>query len=50
MFNPEINQLIKAEEFFNHGYLEEALEILDDESHFKGLNHQKKVIFSFLRV
>ncbi|GAH96891.1 unnamed protein product, partial [marine sediment metagenome] len=48
MSHSELNQLSKAEELFNQGNLEEALEILNDESHFEGLSLQQKSYFQFL--
>ena len=45
----ELNQLSRAEELFNQGNLEEALELLNDECHFKGLNLQQKSHFQFLK-
>jgi len=46
---PKLNQLTKAEELFDTGYLDEALEILNDESHFEGLKLQQKSYFQFLK-
>jgi len=49
MSHSELNQLSRAEELFNQGNLEEALEILNDESHFEGLSLQQKFYFQFLK-
>ncbi len=48
MSHPELNQLTLAEELFDTGKLIEALDILNDESHFEGLNLQQKSYFQFL--
>ena len=45
----ELNQLALAEELFDTGKLDEALEILNDESHFEGLSLQQKSHFQFLK-
>jgi len=45
----ELIQLSRAEELFNQGNLEEALEILNDESHFEGLRFQQKSHFQYLK-
>ena len=45
----ELNQVSRAEELFNQGNLEGALEILNDESHFEGLSLQQKNYFQFLK-
>jgi len=42
MSHPELNQLTRAEELFNEGELEKALEILNDWKQFEGLNPQQK--------
>lgn len=49
MSHSELNQLMLAEEFFDTGKLNEALEILNDESHFEGLSLQQKSHFQFLK-
>ncbi|MFX1304831.1 MAG: tetratricopeptide repeat protein [Promethearchaeota archaeon] len=49
MSHPELNQLTLAEELFDTGKLDEALEILNDESHFEGLSLQQKSHFQFLK-
>jgi len=45
----ELNKLSQAEELFDTGKLNEALEILNDESHFEGLSLQQKSHFQFLK-
>jgi len=47
--HPMLNQLRRAEELFNSGYLDEALEILNDQSQYEGLNLQQKSHFQFLK-
>jgi len=49
MSHPKLNQLTLAEELFDTGKLNEALEILNDESHFEGLSLQQKSHFQFLK-
>ncbi len=49
MSHPGLKQLTRAEQLFDDGNLEEALEILNDESHFEGLNLQQKSYFQFLK-
>jgi len=49
MSHPALNQLTRAEELFDSGYLDEALEILNDLSQYKGLNLQQKSYFQFLK-
>jgi len=49
MSHSELNQLTREEELLNKGDLEEALEILNDESHFEGLSLQQKSYFQFLK-
>ncbi|MHA2181083.1 MAG: tetratricopeptide repeat protein [Promethearchaeota archaeon] len=44
-----LNQLSRAEELFNQGNLQEALEILNDESHFEGLTLQQKSHYQDLK-
>ncbi|MFX1281417.1 MAG: tetratricopeptide repeat protein [Promethearchaeota archaeon] len=46
---PKLNQLTKAEELFDDGNLEGALEILKDPSQYEGLDLQQKSYFQFLR-
>ncbi|MFX1327271.1 MAG: tetratricopeptide repeat protein [Promethearchaeota archaeon] len=45
----ELNQLALAEELFDTGKLDEALEILNDENYFVGLSLQQKSHFQFLK-
>ncbi|MHA1916096.1 MAG: tetratricopeptide repeat protein [Promethearchaeota archaeon] len=49
MSHPELNQLKRAEELLDSGYLNEALEILNDQSQYEGLNLQQKSYFQFLK-
>jgi len=49
MFHSELSQLTLAEELFDTGKLNEALEILNEESHFEKLNLQQKSRFQFLK-
>ncbi len=49
MSHPELNQLTRAEQLFDEGKLEKALEILNDWSQFEGLNPQQKSYFQFLK-
>ncbi|MFW9818841.1 MAG: tetratricopeptide repeat protein [Candidatus Thorarchaeota archaeon] len=49
MSDPTLKQLPRAEELFNAGKLDEALEILNDWSQFEGLNSQQKENFLFLK-
>ncbi|MFX1571468.1 MAG: hypothetical protein ACFFB0_01865 [Promethearchaeota archaeon] len=49
MSHPELNQLTLAEELFDNGKLNEALDILNDEIHFEGLTLQQKSHFQFLK-
>ena len=49
MSHPELNQLTRAEELFDEGELEKALEILNDWSQFEGLNPQQKIHYQFLK-
>ncbi len=44
-----LNELTRAEELFGSGYLDEALEILNDQSQYEGLNLQQKSHFQFLK-
>jgi len=46
---PELNQLTRAEQLFDEGKLDEALELLDDLTQFEGLNHQQKGHFQFIK-
>ena len=49
MSHPELKQLTKAEQLFDAGKLDEALELLNDWSQFEGLNLQQKSHFLFLK-
>ncbi|MFX0004559.1 MAG: tetratricopeptide repeat protein [Candidatus Hodarchaeota archaeon] len=49
MSHSELNQLTRAEQLFDEGKLNEALEILNDESHLEGLSLQQKSHFQFLK-
>ncbi len=49
MTHSELNQLKRAEQLFDEGELEEALDILNDRSQFEGLNSQEKKHFQFLK-
>ncbi|MFX1585975.1 MAG: tetratricopeptide repeat protein [Promethearchaeota archaeon] len=49
MFHPELRQLTRAELLFDAGKLDEALELLNDQSHFEGLNFEQKHHYNFLK-
>ena len=49
MSYPALNELTRAEQLFDEGKLDEALEILNDWSQFEGLNFQQKTYFQFLK-
>jgi tetratricopeptide (TPR) repeat protein len=49
MSHSELNQLTKAEELFDAGNLEEALEILNDWSQFEELDSQQRGYYQFLK-
>ncbi len=49
MSHPELKQLTKAEELFDAGNLDEALELLNDWSQFEGLSSQQKGYYKFLK-
>ncbi len=49
MSNPKLNKLTRAEELFDDGKLDEALELLNDKSQFEGLNFEKKNHFQSLK-
>ena len=49
MSHPQLNQLTRAEELFDAGKLDEALEILNDRVQFEGLNSQQKDYFQLLK-
>ncbi len=45
----ELNQLTRAEQLFDEGKLDKALEIFNDESQFEGLSPQQKNHYQFLK-
>ncbi|MFW9784606.1 MAG: tetratricopeptide repeat protein, partial [Candidatus Heimdallarchaeota archaeon] len=49
MAYPELKELTLAEQLFDEGKLDRALEILNDESNFEELNVQQKSHFQFLK-
>jgi tetratricopeptide (TPR) repeat protein len=49
MSHSELNQLSRAEQLFDEGELEKALEILNDWKQFEGLNHQQKSYYQFIK-
>ena len=49
MFHSELNQLARAEELFDEGKLDEALELLNDRNQFEGLNFKQKSYFQLLK-
>ena len=49
MSHPELEELKRAEQLFDSGNLDEALEILDDWSQFEGLNSQQNRYYQFLK-
>ncbi|MFX0007585.1 MAG: tetratricopeptide repeat protein [Candidatus Hermodarchaeota archaeon] len=49
MYKPDLKKLTRAEQLFDEGKLNEALEILDDPSQYNGLNLQQKSYFQFLK-
>jgi tetratricopeptide (TPR) repeat protein len=49
MSHPELNQLTRAEQLFDAGRLDEALEILNDWIQFERLNSQQKSYYQFLK-
>ena len=49
MSHPELKQLTRAEELFDAGKLDEALEILNDWKQFEGLNLHQKSHFRFIK-
>lgn len=49
MSHPELKQLSRAEQLFDAGQLDEALEILNDWPQFEELNLQQKGYFQFLK-
>ena len=46
---PKLNDLTKAEQLFDDGKLDEALELLNDRSQFEGLKFKQKSYFQFLK-
>jgi tetratricopeptide (TPR) repeat protein len=49
MTYPELKQLTRAEQLFDEGKLDKALEILNDERYFEGLSFQQKSYLQFLK-
>ncbi|MFX0043824.1 MAG: hypothetical protein ACFE8L_13005, partial [Candidatus Hodarchaeota archaeon] len=49
MSHPELNKLTRAEQLFDAGKLDEALEILNDWKQFEVLNPLQKSHFKFLK-
>ncbi|MFX1378882.1 MAG: tetratricopeptide repeat protein [Promethearchaeota archaeon] len=49
MSHAELNQLTKAEYFFNTCKIDEALELLNDDSLYEGLDLEQKRYFQFLK-
>ena len=49
MSHPELIELTRAEQLFNVGKLDEALELLNDNSKFEGLDLQQITYFQFLK-
>ena len=49
MSHPELIELTRAEQLFNVGKLDEALELLNDNSKFEGLDFQQITYFQFLK-
>jgi tetratricopeptide (TPR) repeat protein len=49
MCHPELNQLTRAEQLFDEGELERALELLNDYSLYEGLDLEQKRYFQFLK-
>ena len=49
MFHPELKQLTRAEQLFDAGNLDEALELLNDQSQFEELNFEQKDHYNFLK-
>ncbi|MFX1420660.1 MAG: tetratricopeptide repeat protein, partial [Promethearchaeota archaeon] len=45
----QLNQLKRAEQLFDEGKFDEALEIFNDWSQFEGLSHQQKKYYQFLK-
>jgi len=49
MSHPELKELTRAEQLFDDGKLDEALELFNDWNQFEGLNLQQKSHFQFLK-
>ena len=49
MFHPALKDLTRAEQLFEDGKLDEALELLNDRSLFEELNSEQKGHFQFLK-
>jgi tetratricopeptide (TPR) repeat protein len=49
MSHSELNQLTRAEQLFDEGKLDKALEIFNDQSQFDGLNSKQKNHYQFLK-
>ena len=49
MSHPELEQLTRVEKLFDAGKLDKALELLNDQSQFEGLNLEQKGHFYFLK-
>ncbi|MFX1241904.1 MAG: hypothetical protein ACFFA7_11715, partial [Promethearchaeota archaeon] len=49
MSRPALNQLTRAEELFDNGNLDEALELLNDPSQYERFNLQQKSYLQFLK-
>ena len=49
MSHPELKELTRAEQLFDDGKLDEALELFNDWSQFEGLNSQQKGYYQFLK-
>ncbi|MFX0012470.1 MAG: hypothetical protein ACFE9R_19305, partial [Candidatus Hermodarchaeota archaeon] len=49
MAYPELKELTQAEQLFDAGNLDEALEILNDNHQFEGLDSQQISYFKFLK-
>jgi len=49
MSHPKLIELTRAEQLFNVGKLDEALELLNDNSKFEGLDFQQITYFQFLK-
>ncbi|MFX0040820.1 MAG: tetratricopeptide repeat protein [Promethearchaeota archaeon] len=49
MSHSDLNQLTRAEQLFDEGKLNKALEILNDRNQFEGLSPQQKIHYQFLK-